>query len=98
MRERSVQFAPWVLRLFGRPVVASQKVAGSFVVAGRGRRFAVRKHGRDGVYLRLVLECPTCGRSHLERQHMIRTRRDVRGALGVDTAQPCPDCAAAVVS
>lgn len=98
MRERSVHFAPWVLRLFSRPVVASQMVAGSFVVAGRGRRFAVRKHGRDGLYLRLVLECPKCGRNHLERQHMIRTRRDIRVALDTDTSQPCPDCAAAIVS
>ena len=98
MRESSVHFAPWVLRLFGRPLVASQMVAGSFVVVGRGRRFAVRKHGRDGVYLRLVLDCPTCGRSHLERQRMIRTRRDVRAALTVDTSQSCPDCTAAIVS
>lgn len=65
---------------------------GSVVIAGRRRQFAIRRHEWHGRYLRLVLHCELCGRRHLERQHMIRSRQELRVAAAMDFRQWCPTC------
>jgi hypothetical protein len=92
VESRGLLFGPWALRLFGHPVGVTQPFGSSVVIATRRRRFAVRRHKWEGRYLRLVLECPICGRRHLERGLMIRTRRDVRAACSIEPYQWCPTC------
>ena len=76
----------------GVAVPATAPLGDSVVISARRRRFAIRHDRWHGRYLRLVLECPICQRSHTERRLMIRTRRDVRAACAIDTYQWCPTC------